>query len=246
MMNLALMASRAALVLMEKRINTAGIPGSQNPNDTEYVYLKGRKAGIISKLLNLMGIDATTEFYVYEDRIEFRTGSLFGKMHEVYPFESISNLGTGFMKPIALLFIAILLILTGLTTLFKAVIPGIVMIAVAAFFIFLYIHGKTLMLYFISNSGSAAVMLCKKAVIENTEFNEESASQIMAIVEDLIKKTHDGSGIRVSTAPANSQPQQLPPVMSQPQYQQQPPMPSQTAMPPQPPTFNNPQTPSFY
>ena len=82
MHSLAMTLGQHALVLKEFSINNQG---------PEYVHIVARKGGLIAWLLTMLGIDATTTFRVFADRIEFEAGSLSGKLHTTMPLRSIST-----------------------------------------------------------------------------------------------------------------------------------------------------------
>ncbi len=67
MHSLAVTLGRQALVLKQFTIN---------PEGEKYVHIVARKAGLFSWLLTLLGVDATTDFRVYSNRIYFQKGSL--------------------------------------------------------------------------------------------------------------------------------------------------------------------------
>ena len=101
MHSFAMLAGKAALVIREAEVNE---------NGPLYVKIKGRKSGLIALLLTLIGVDTTTTFEVYENRIEFTEGSLSGRIKEMIPLSSVSNLGTGYMKPVIWMVLALSLI----------------------------------------------------------------------------------------------------------------------------------------
>lgn len=173
MHNLAMLAGKAALVIKEAEVNEAG---------PLYVRIKGRKSGLLDWFLTLIGIDTTTTFEVYENRIEFTEGSLSGQIKEMIPMSSISNLGTGYMKPIIWMVLAVLSLLL--------IIPTLGISALFMFlFGFLYFFRKSLLLYAIPNSGSGAVIIFKRSLIENVNITEAEAYRIIEIITQLVEKS---------------------------------------------------------
>ena len=169
---LARMSGSSALVLRELEINE---------NGPVYVHIAGRKAGIFSWLCNKIGIDTTTTFEVFEDRIEYSGGSLSGNFTELIPLTRISNLGTGYLKPFLYMVLVILCILLAIPTF------GITLI-LAAVFGFMYWTRKSLMLYFIPHSSSVTSMAFKRSIIEGVALDAETAERIVKIVTGLVEK----------------------------------------------------------
>ncbi len=168
--SLAMSLGQSALVLKEFKIN---------PNGPEYVHIVARKAGLISWLLTMLGVDATTVFRVFVDHIEFQEGSLSGRVNTVMPLSSISIATCGFMKPFVLLVMAGLGVLLALPTF------GITLIF-SAFCILFYFLRKNLMISVISNSGWPAMICFKRSVIEGVSVNYEQAEQVISIIQQLL------------------------------------------------------------
>lgn len=170
MHGLAVAASKAALVIKEATINEEG---------PLYVRIVGRKPGLVAWFLNLVKIDATTVFEVYEDRIEFAEGSVSGRVKETIPLSRICNLGTGYTKPfiflvLALLSIPLIFVIVGLFTL--------------PLFLFLYFYNKSMILYAIPNSGRGASIFFKRSLIEGVNITEEDANRVITILTNLTNK----------------------------------------------------------
>ena len=170
MHRLAMMSASAALVIKEATINE---------NGPLYVRIVGRKPGFFAWLLNLIKIDSTTIFEVYEDRIEFSEGSLSGRIKETIPLTRICNLGTGYMKPF------IYLILAGISIPLIFAIIGIITLPL---FLFLYFFNKSMILFAIPNSGSGASIVFKRSLIEGVNLTEEDANRVIGILMDLTNK----------------------------------------------------------
>lgn len=169
---LARMSGRGALVLRKMDINEAG---------PHFVHIEGRKSGLLSWVCTVVGVDTTTVFDVYEDRIEYSGGSLSGAFTETIPLTRISNLGTGFLKPFLYAILAFVCLLLAIPTL------GITLI-LAALFAFLYWTRKSLVLYFIPHSGSTTFMAFKRSLIEGVSLDAPTADRIVTIVSALVEK----------------------------------------------------------
>jgi hypothetical protein len=162
------------------------------PIDTEnnYVNIVGRRGGLISWLLSILGINPTTKILVGSARIEFTTASLAGTQSRMIPLEGICSTYYGYHKPwkVAASIIGIFVFIgyncaqTGLlTAAFVITIVGAV-IALAYYFL-----NRTLTLGFVENSGLVNGILFKRSVIENVDINHEQAKAVCVIVQRLIE-----------------------------------------------------------
>lgn len=159
-----------------------------------YVHLAGRKAGVISWLLSLMGVDPTTTLAIKENRIELSEGSLSGRMIHMIPMSAISNLGAGYSKPIILLVVAAVLFLFPIVSYLCApscplpielkIVLFLVAIACAVF----YYLKKTLTLFFVPGSSIPASIGFRRSVIEGVGIDENTAFEIIEIVSRLIER----------------------------------------------------------
>ena len=189
MHSFALLASSNALVLSEKEINEEG---------PLYVRLKGRRAGFMGWLLTLIGIDAWSEFNVYADHIEFRQGSLSGKLNDLYPLSSVSNVGTGIINPFLYMLVAVFCALGAISTLIAAIAGSgssgwmlfiiFLLLLVGAFF--KYKMGRTMMAYVITDGGTIGSIFVKRSMIEDKTLSEEEIDRIIAILTKLVREKH--------------------------------------------------------
>ena len=97
MHNLARIFGRSALVVKEVYVNEA---------EDMQVKIVARKAGLISWILSLLGIDSTFTLWIYKNRIESMEGSLSGRIKTVVPLTSLDTYTCGFTKPVQLLVFA--------------------------------------------------------------------------------------------------------------------------------------------
>lgn len=180
----AFVASANALVIQEKTINESG---------PHYIHLKGRKGGLLSKLLSMLGIDDTTTFDVYEDRIEFASGSVFGRTTEVIPLSAVCNVGTGYVKPVPLLVFGILFIISCPVSMFdfdETWWIGLIMLLTGAAAFAGYFLGKTMMVYARSTGADLDMIAFKRSVIENLKIDDEEAKRIVLIMNSLVLKAN--------------------------------------------------------
>lgn len=181
--SLARAAGASALVVKRFEIDEQG---------PVHVEIEGRKKGLVSWLLGLLGLDDTTTLKVYATHAELSSGSLAGRFKEVVPLSGVCNLGTGYLKPISNLIAAI-----GFLAFFVASVAigrglyGICWLVAAAISVFAYFFNKAIMLYIAPKSGSVLAIAFKRSFIEGKNIDEETAKQIIAIVKRLAEvETH--------------------------------------------------------
>lgn len=171
---LAKQASAGALVVKEKFINE---------NGPIYVRIVGRKSGLVSWFLTLIGIDTTTVLQITEDVVQFQNGSLSGNIKEVIPVASISNLGTGYLKPVLYLIYGIVCLIAAPVTFGITLIPCII-------FLWKYFMGKTMVVYLIPTSGNPCMISLKRSLIEMQTLTNQEADRVVNILTRLVEKSH--------------------------------------------------------
>mgnify|MGYP003320717206 CR=1 FL=1 len=171
MSSFASAAARAALVVKEIKINEEG---------PRYVHIVARKSGVIAFLLSIVGIDSTTTFDVYEDKLEFSQGSLSGYVKSCMPLSSMTVATGGFVKPFMELVIGLLLVFPGsIFTFGISAIIGIILVI-------RYFLSKTLLVQVVASSGWDATICLKRSVIEGVEINQAAADKIVDIIKNLV------------------------------------------------------------
>jgi uncharacterized membrane protein len=185
MLNFATLLGPSALVTKEFKTET-------NPTDGLYVRIVGRKAGLIAWLLTLIGIDTTTVFEVYGDKLVYRNSSLSGQMITIFPINSICTTSSGFFKPILFIILGGLFAFMGLMSLIGAIantdmlVSAFILLILAAIFIALYYFRKVLLIS-VGNTGAAvAAIAFKRSVIEGIEIKEENAIHVVELINFLV------------------------------------------------------------
>ena len=178
MHGLAMTLGQSALVLKEFELNYDG---------PEFIHIVARKSGLISFLLTLLGIDATTTFRVFADRIEFVKGSLSGQISTTMPLSSISITTCGYTKPIALIVLGVIfLLLTIPVCLASESSMWIFIFLIAAIICFIYYFlNKSLLIWVVSNSSWPAGLCFKRSVIEGVNVEYEQAQEVIRIINEL-------------------------------------------------------------
>lgn len=165
---LARLSGGGALVLTEYQINETG---------SLRIHIKGRRSGLWAWIMARLGFDDTTTLDVYEDKIVYSSSSLAGHFSETTPLSAVSNVGSGYLKPILYLILAFLCVCA-----FVLIVPLIF----AAIFGYLYWSRKSLLLYIIPNSGVLTAIAFKRSLIEYVSINQETADKIMGIIGQLV------------------------------------------------------------
>ena len=141
--------------------------------DGSYISIVGRQEGLVSWLLSLMGIDATTTLRIDRDTVYFEAGSLAGFQQRVIPLANLSSAYFGYTKPWQ-----------------AAVLLGVMLMPL--FFIGLivgplyYILNKKLSLGVIEVSGVMSGIEFKRSVIEGQNINEVESRRVIAIIQNLM------------------------------------------------------------
>jgi hypothetical protein len=166
-------------------------------SDNNYVSISGREGGLISWVLSLLGVDATTHLRVGIQRIEFLSSSLAGRATNLVPLESISSTYFGYHKPWkAALAIFFLIFFFGTSIASSpfgrsigdqlAVILVVMAVGAIAAIVYYYLN-RLLTLGFIESSGVIHAIRFKRSVIENIEIDETQSQNVCMIIQRLIE-----------------------------------------------------------
>lgn len=163
-------------------------------NADEYLYISGRSEGIWAYLLTLIGIDTTTELRCNSKSLLFKTASLRkGQADITIPNSAVTAVVTGFHKPFALLVVAALFLLGGLSAhTIWSIALGLV---VAAVCVFLYYIGKST-LFGVYNGGDhpIAALYIKRSVIEGVSITfEKYQSAALLLNKAVLECQHQKS-----------------------------------------------------
>lgn len=169
-----------------------------NPNPPTgqlYVQIVGRESGLISFVLSLLGIDATTTLAVNARHIEFETGSLSGFERVITPMEHVSSTYYGRIKPWkTALIIAGLGLLLAYTA--GGFLHGLIFLLIGVGLAGLYyVLARNLTLGYVADSGRFGGLTFRRSVIEGQEINEDSLRNIITLIEHLIKPSGDSPNI---------------------------------------------------
>lgn len=159
---------------------------SEGKNGT-YIEIIGRPAGVISWLLTVLRMEATTTFMLTSDRLTYRGTSFRGEHRTVLPLSSIESTSCGYSKPIGWVVAGVLAIIIGLVfdrpDVQAESIIKIVAIVSGALFIINYFFSKKM--YMTVSAGQATVSISfKKSVIENVPVTLERAMEAISVLND--------------------------------------------------------------
>ena len=171
MSSFASAAARSALVVKEIKLNEAG---------PQYVHIVARKAGVIAFLLSVIGIDSTTTFDVYADKLDFSQGSLSGYIKSCMPLSSMTVATGGYVKPFIELILGILCVFPG------AIFTFGISALIGLILIIHYFLSKTLLIQVVASSGWDATICLKRSVIEGIEINQATADKIVDLIKNLV------------------------------------------------------------
>ena len=146
--------------------------------DGNYVNIDGRAGGLMSWLLNLLGISPTVSLAVRGDKIMFQKGSLEGSQHLLTPLENTCSMFYAFRRPLKEA--VILGIILGLLTFFSF---GILGIAIAVVY---YLLNKTLTIGFTDIGGHQQVVPFKRSVLEGQVIDEAEAARVCDLIQRLV------------------------------------------------------------
>ncbi len=197
-----------------------------------YVKVVARESGLLSFILSLLGIDATTTLQVSATRIEFERGSLSGFIRRLTLFEHIGSTFYGRNKPwkTALVIFAIFSFIgsaignsgfggTSWTSVFF-----LLGVLVAGLYYFL---NRELTIGFTEDSGISSAIQFKRSVIEGQEINEEQLQKIIDVIEHLIKQQKADIGpIDIGGAPSSARQAAAAPMTFKEVMQGPPPLPT--------------------
>jgi hypothetical protein len=141
--------------------------------DGSYITIVGRQEGLLSWLLSIMGIDATTTLRIDAETVYFEAGSLAGFQQRVIPLANLSSAYFGYTKP----WQTALVLGVVLTSFF-----GLGLIVGPLY----YFLNKELSLGVVETSGVLSGIEFKRSVIEGQNINEHESRRVTAIIQRLM------------------------------------------------------------
>ena len=162
---------------------------NMEPEGDRRIRIVARNAGLMSSLMSLLGVDATTTLEIFTTRVLFTEGSLAGQRKTCIPLSSMSAAIGGFSKPLAALIAGIVFVIAGIVlTCFLHVgyylLASLLGIALAA----VYVFSRAPHIAVVSNGGVSVSMCLKSSVLFNREIAEKVVDILNQLVLDLAKK----------------------------------------------------------
>lgn len=161
--------------------------------DGRFVDIRARRAGIVSFLLSLVGIDPTLCLIVDRNNARFEKGSWAGFTWTVTPLENLCSGTYGYTRPwlasliIALVGITVVILLAANNTIgrFIAFLSLFGTLGIAWLY---YILNKALFLVLEDIGGRSNGLAFKRSVIEGVSVDEQEAARVIKIIEMLVKR----------------------------------------------------------
>lgn len=171
----------------------------ETPQAALVLDIAGRRSGLFAWLLTVVGFDAETSLKASSEEVEFRTASIFGKVHRVVPLSSVSSTQCGYTRPVGYIIVAgIILILaifmkigslfdpySGLPSstqdpiLFVAVVIGVGCLLA-------YIFLKRLTVSLETSGGTTLSISFRRSLIENVAVDIEKATKAIELLNRRI------------------------------------------------------------
>jgi hypothetical protein len=166
---------------------------SQKPNDNGFfIELAGRRPGLVSWILSIIGIEATVRFSVSDKSVIHASGSWAGIKKRIIPLTQISSLYYGFTRPwkVCLSAFTTSVFLVGSMMASEAVsLPiglGIVLV-VGVVCLAYYTLNKRLSVGIRESGGMTNAVEFKGSVIEGKKIEEHDARMVCDIIQALMK-----------------------------------------------------------
>ena len=159
---------------------------SETPNqDGIYVHIRGRKGGLISLLMSLVGIDPTVSLVVDRENVRFTEGKWTGFDSWVTPLNKLCSGHYGYSKPF---WSTVLWIIIGVALLLPS--SGLSLILILGVIAYYFLN-KTLVLGLTYIGGgverSKDELQFKRSLIEGKNIDEFAAERIVAIIEMIVR-----------------------------------------------------------
>lgn len=151
--------------------------------DRHYIDIEGRAAGLMSWLLNLLGISPTVRLVVLADKVSFEKGSLEGIEHRLTPAEHICSTFYAYRRPWKeAIGMGIIL---GALTFFSL---GLIGVAIAIVY---YVLNKTLTIGFTDIGGYEHVIPFKRSVMEGQVIDEAQAARLCELMQRILDQQRE-------------------------------------------------------
>ena len=170
-------------VLKMFQIDNSGISGA-------HLFIEARKPGLMSFILNILGLDDSASLKVTKGVITFRKSSLFGLVQTSTSLTQIGSFQGGYSKPIIYLVLSFVSILFGvfLDIYDNDIFPfgSIFGAAFALLFLIIYALQKNLMFGFETSGGAYYGLAFKRGILDGVSVDIEQVERALMMVNALI------------------------------------------------------------
>jgi hypothetical protein len=158
------------------------------------VQVVGRRRGVVSFLLTLLGLDATTSLTVTPTSVQCRSASLFGERHHFIPLNRIAVLCAGFHRPLKPLFSAVFVLFLGMMAAFstESMWPFLIAVLFGAAFVTIYVLTKSLVVEIYPCGGPPISVAFQPNVIEGVPVDLAKARDAIIVISDLLQSKDSG------------------------------------------------------
>ncbi len=179
--------------------------GNEPDEAGRYIYIRGRKTGIVAWLLTTLSLDSDVALAVLDGRIEFEQSSLSGRERTMIPLSSLSSTEYGYHKPwkgALILFVITQSVVSFLLSEMSSSrsrygydsgssLPSVFagLLAGAIVGVLFYIYNRKLRLGFREHSNHFNGIEFKRSVIEGREVSEAQAGYICLLIQTLIENS---------------------------------------------------------
>jgi hypothetical protein len=161
---------------------------NQNPDDGNFVSIIGRKSGLLSWLLTLIGLDPQVEFIVATKDLRFYNKSLFGEKNIVMTLKNVSHINCEYSRPFWYLVFAILSLIMFLIG-DSGIALGFLVIAIILLLVFYFNKSITIMVE--TFGGAIYKVKFKPSLIENVNVNLDKARKVVELINSQIIKEQE-------------------------------------------------------
>ena len=171
-----------ALVVKYWKVTSRAAPGEPN------VSIIARESGLLSFVLSLFGIDATTTLQVSARHVFHERGALSGYKRTFFPLEKVASTSYGRHKPWKkTAFFVALSILLGNTV---GGFGGALLLVIGTALSLLYYFLRRNLSISVTNVATEKIELeIARSLIEGQEIDEKAAEGVVRVIEHLIKPT---------------------------------------------------------
>ena len=176
-------------------IKTLDIDKAKTAGVDTKVHVAGRREGLVSFLLTLVGISPTTTLNVSDTELVCRTSGILGTQIRSFSLDRIAQVVSGSKAAVEFIFCAIATGIFGLWTWGRAIwgggflaiigVPLIVALFIALSLLLYYLN-KRFYVGVLGQGGWPVLLIFKPNVIEGVELNLDKAIELSEVIQQLV------------------------------------------------------------